>query len=311
MKILISGGTGFAGRQLAAHLVKEGHELTILTRSSRDNRRSSPAIQYLTGNPNREGPWQEAIKDHDAAINLAGASIFRRWTAKYKNIIRESRLHITRNLVAGIPSPPGEPFLLFNASAIGYYGFHRDEVLTEGSPQGDDFLARVAADWEKEALMARKKGTRVVITRFGLILGEKGGALGQMIPLFKIYLGGPVGSGKQWFSWIHMKDLGRVFSFLLKHREISGPVNVCAPNPVRNRDLARAIGQLLNRTSFLPMPAFLIKLVLGEFGSVVLQGQRVIPEKLEKAGFTFQYPDIHKALLDIFSASAGDDQLEK
>jgi hypothetical protein len=182
---------------------------------------------------------------------------------------------------------------------VGYYGFCGDDELTEESPHGEDFLARIAVEWEGEALKAKEKGVRVVITRFGIVMGEKGGALSQMIPLFKKYIGGPIGSGKQWFSWVHIKDLAEAFVFLTRHPEISGPVNVCSPNPVRNRDLAKALGRALHKPSFLPAPAFMVKLVLGEFGSVILEGQRVIPRKLLESGFVFQYADINKALQGI------------
>jgi len=205
----------------------------------------------------------------------------------------------TQNIVEGRPSCPQKQFTLFSTSAVGYYGFCGDEELTEESPNGDDFLARIALEWEGEAWKARDKGARVVITRFGIVMGEKGGALGQMIPLSKKYIGGPIGSGKQWFSWVHIKDLSEAFAFLMKHPEISGPVNICAPNPVRNKDLAKALGKVLHRASFMPAPGFMVKLVLGEFGSVILEGQRVIPKRLLDSGFAFQYPDIDKALQGI------------
>jgi uncharacterized protein (TIGR01777 family) len=253
----------------------------------------------LQGDPTQKGPWQEAIKNHDAVINLAGASIFAKWTEEHKKAIRESRVSTTRNIVEGIPSHPQKQFTLFSTSAVGYYGFCGDEELTEESPPGNDFLARIALEWEGEALKATERGARVVITRFGIVMGEKGGALSQMIPLFKKYIGGPIGSGKQWFSWVYIKDLSEAFAFLVKHQEISGPVNVCAPNPVRNKDLAKALGKVLHRPSFMPAPGFMVKLVLGEFGSVILEGQRVIPRRLLDNGFTFQYAEIEKALQEI------------
>jgi len=299
MKILITGGTGFVGTQLTSRLLQDGHEVTILSRSAKRSGEVPRGISYLQGDPTQKGSWQEAIKNHDGVINLAGASIFAKWTEEHKKAIRESRVNTTRNIVEGIPSHPQRPFTLFSTSAVGYYGFCGDEELTEGSPNGDDFLARIASEWEGEALKAREKGARVVITRFGIVMGEKGGALSQMIPLFKKYIGGPIGSGKQWFSWVHIKDLSEAFAFLLKHPEISGPVNVCAPNPVRNKDLAKAIGKVLHRPSFMPAPGFMVKLVLGEFGSVILEGQKVIPKRLLDSGFTFQYPEIDKALQGI------------
>ena len=299
MKILVTGGTGFVGTQLTSRLIKDNHEVTILSRSPKRSGEISRGMSYLQGDPTQKGSWQEAIKNHDAAINLAGASIFARWTEEHKKVIRESRLSTTRNIVEGIPSHPQKQFALFSTSAVGYYGFCGDEELTEESPHGDDFLARIASEWEGEALKAKEKGARVVITRFGIVMGEKGGALGQMIPLFKKYIGGPIGNGRQWFSWVHIKDLAEAFSFLLKHPEISGPVNVCSPNPVRNKDLAKALGRALRRPSFMPAPGFMIKLVLGEFGSVILEGQRVIPKRLLDSGFAFQYPEIDKALQEI------------
>jgi len=299
MKILITGGTGFVGTQLTSRLIQDRHEVTILTRSLKGAKGSSPEISYLEGDPTKKGPWQEAIKNHDAVINLAGASIFSKWTEEHKKAIRESRVNTTQNIVEGILSRPEKPFILFSTSAVGYYGFCGDEELVEDSPPGDDFLASIAMEWEGEALKARDKEARVVITRFGIVMGEKGGALSQMIPLFKKYIGGPIGSGKQWFSWVHIKDLAEAFVFLLKHPEISGPVNVCSPNPVRNKDLAKALGKALHKPSFIPAPGFMVKLVLGEFGSVILEGQRVIPRRLLDNGFIFQYADINKALESI------------
>jgi uncharacterized protein (TIGR01777 family) len=299
MKILITGGTGFVGTQLTSRLVKDGHEVTILTRSLRGAKKSSPGMYYLEGDPTKKGPWQEAIKDHDAVINLAGASIFAKWTEEHKKAIRESRVSTTRNIVEGISLHPQKQFTFFSTSAVGYYGFCGDEELTEDSPPGNDFLARIAVEWEGEALKAKEKGARVVITRFGIVMGERGGALSQMIPLFKKFIGGPIGSGRQWFSWVHIKDLTEAFIFLLKHPGISGPVNVCSPNPVRNKDLAKALGKALHRPSFIPAPGFMVKWALGEFGSVILQGQRVIPRRLIENGFVFQYPDIEIALQGI------------
>ncbi len=294
MKIFITGGTGFVGKTLAPALVHGGHEVTVLTRSGRGG---IPDISLVEGDPTQKGGWQAAVREHDAVINLAGASIFTRWTDEAKKMIRESRLLTTRNLVEALDGARVKHF--FSTSAVGYYGFHGDEVLTEESPPGVDFLAQLAQDWEKGAKEAEKKDCRVVISRFGIILGEKGGALGQMIPLFQKYLGGPLGSGNQWFSWIHIEDLTRAFLFLLEHPEISGPLNFTAPNPVRNRNLAKALGKAMGRPSFLPAPGFMLKLILGEFGSILLEGQKVIPQKLLKSGFQFHYPEIEQALQQV------------
>jgi uncharacterized protein (TIGR01777 family) len=299
MRILITGGTGFVGTRLTSRLIQDGNEVTILTRSGKEPEKGRVGVSYLRGDPTQEGPWQKSIGNYNAIINLAGASIFSRWTDAQKKAIRESRVSTTRNIVEGLPARPEKKIALFSASAVGYYGFCGDEELSESSPHGDDFLARLAVEWEGEALKAAEKGARVVIARFGIILGEKGGALSQMIPLFKIFIGGPIGSGKQWFSWIHIKDLAEAFVFMTKHPDISGPVNLCSPNPVRNKDLAKALGKALHKPSFVPAPGFMVKLVLGEFGSVILKGQRVIPTKLLESGFVFQFAGIHEALQSI------------
>ena len=296
MKILITGGTGFVGTQLTSRLLKEGHEITVLTRSPKGNEKKTPNLSFLQGDPAMKGAWQAAINDHNVVINLAGASIFSKWTEQTKRAIRESRIFTTRNLVEGMDPERARDTIFFSTSAVGYYGFHGDEELTEDSPPGSDFLARIATEWEAEALKAREKGSRVVITRFGIVLGRGGGALSQMIAPFRKFVGGPIGTGQQWFSWVHMEDLTEAFVFLMRRPEISGPVNLCSPHPLRNADLARALGKVLRRPSLIPAPGFMIKLILGEFGSVILEGQRVVPKRLLESGFVFKYPEIEKAL---------------
>ena len=298
MKVFMTGGTGFVGTSLAKRFISEGHSVTILTHDSASATLKMDGLDYLEGNPTVAGNWQTKVPAYDVIVNLAGASIFSRWTDRQKNILLSSRILTTRNLVDALPKDAGY-ITFFSTSAVGYYGFHQDEELTEASPAGADFLARLADDWEREALKAQQKGARVIITRFGIVLGKNGGALGQMIPLFKFFLGGPLGSGRQWFSWIHMRDLAEAFIFLLAKKDISGPVNICSPQPVRNLELGHAIGRVLHRPSFLPAPGFMIKLILGEFGSVLLKGQRVIPKRLLDAGYKFQYPGIDQALKDI------------
>jgi uncharacterized protein (TIGR01777 family) len=297
MKFFITGGTGFVGKGLTQSLIEAGHEVTLLTRSLRKFGSHPPEISLVEGDPTRKGEWQKFVREHDVVINLAGASIFSRWTAEMKRVLRESRILTTQNLVETLEGSRVKTF--FSASAVGYYGFHEDEELTELSTPGNDFLAQLASDWEKEARKAEEYGIRVVLTRFGIVLGEEGGALGQMIPMFKKYLGGPLGGGRQWFSWIHRDDLTQAFLFLLEKRETSGPVNFTAPNPVRNRDLAEALGKVLNRPAMLPAPGFMLRLVLGEFGSILLKGQKVIPQKLLQSGFPFRYPTITEALEEI------------
>jgi uncharacterized protein (TIGR01777 family) len=297
MKIFLTGGTGFVGKGLTKELVQSGHEVTLLTRSLRRFGSKPPAVSLIEGDPTQKGEWQDSVGGHDIIINLAGASIFARWTKERKQNLRESRILTTRNIVDALAGGTTKTF--FSTSAIGYYGFHEDEELTEASLPGDDFLAQLALDWEKEALRAQGLGIRVVLTRFGIVLGEDGGALGQMVPMFKKYIGGPLGSGKQWFSWIHLEDLVQAFLFLVNHPEISGAVNLTAPNPVRNKDLAAALGKILNRPAFMPAPEFILRLVLGEFGSILLKGQKVLPQRLLQSGFRFCYPTIDKALKSI------------
>jgi uncharacterized protein (TIGR01777 family) len=296
MNIFLTGGTGFVGKNLVSRLRGEGHVVTVVSRSEKASDRLPDGTSVVLGDPTVGGTWQESLKEQDCIINLAGTSLFSRWTTETKKLIRESRISTTRNIVDALEPARGKDVVFFSTSAVGYYGFHGDEVLTEESHPGNDFLAQVAVEWEKEALRAEEKGTRVVITRFGIVLGEKGGALAQLISLFRKYLGGPLGSGNQWFSWIHMGDLVGALLFMMAHREISGPVNLTSPNPIRNRELARALGKAMHRPSFLPAPGFMVKLLLGEFGSVLLEGQRVVPQKLLDNGYVFIYPEIAGAL---------------
>ncbi len=298
MKVFMTGGTGFVGAYLSRELVKLGHEVTILSRREKPPGVQAPGIRLITGDPAEEGDWMEAAPESDWIINLAGASIFSRWSPAYKQEIIESRIRTTRNLVIALAG--GDRRQLFcSTSAIGYYGPRGDEVLTEESPPDSDFLARLGVDWEAEALKARELGLRVVITRFGIVLGKGGGALTQMAPMFRRFLGGPLGSGQQWFSWIHQGDLARAFSFIGEHSEIEGPLNFTAPNPVRNRDLARALGRALRRPAWLRTPAFMIRLAMGELGDTLLSGQRVIPKRLLDAGFKFYFPTLEPALQDL------------
>jgi len=297
MKVLITGGLGFVGTQLSIRLLEEGHQVTVVDHSPEPRDYTPEEVKYVSGDTSEEGAWQKEVEHQDAVINLAGASIFNRWNKKTKKLIYDSRILTTRNLVEVMPRDRLRVFC--STSAVGYYGFRGDEKLTEEDAPGDDFLASLAVAWENEARKAADKGVRLAMTRFGIVLGKTGGALGQMIPAFKRFVGGPLGSGNQWFSWIHMEDLLNAFMFVFENQDISGPVNFCSPHPVRNRDLAKALGTVLSRPSFLTTPAFMLKLVLGEFGSILLEGQKVMPAKLLKHGFNFHYPEITGALEEI------------
>ena len=300
MRVFMTGGTGFIGTTLGRQLVVQGHEVSILTRNSARDRKPPGGATFIHGNPTKAGPWQDQAAEHDVCINLAGASIFRRWTQKAKTLMRESRLLTTKNLVAALEGRKGRDTVLLSTSAVGYYGFHEDEIQDEGSPPGDDYLANLARDWETEALRAEQYGVRVLICRFGIVLGRDGGALGQMVPLFRKGLGSALGSGNQWFSWIHEQDLVNIFSFLLEQRALSGPINLTAPEPVTNKTFTKALGSAIRRPTFLPaVPGFVLKMIKGEFGAFLLNGQRVIPKKLTDTGFRFQFPGIQDALNDL------------
>jgi len=301
MKVFITGANGFVGSNLCKALVNEGHQVTALVRREKKGELVPRAASLVVGESSKPGKWQESVAGNDLLINLAGASIFKRWDPAYKELLRDSRILTTRHLVEAVPKGSGEGVTLLSTSAVGYYGFTGDEELDETSPPGDDFLAQLARDWETEALRAHEKGVSVIITRFGIVLGKDGGALNQMIMPFRFFMGGPLGSGQQWFSWIHMEDLIRAALFVVSHVDIEGPVNFTAPMPVKNRDLARTIGKVMNRPSFMPVPAFMMKLVLGEFGSVTLKGQRVVPHVLKEKGFTFNFPDIESALRNLLA----------
>ena len=230
MKVFMTGGTGFVGAYLSRELAQAGHAITILSRRVQPPAPPPTGISYLTGDPNQEGPWMAAVPEHDWIINLAGASIFSRWTEALKKEIFESRVRTTRNLVAALAA--GDRRQLFcSTSAVGYYGPRGEEELTEDSPPDASFLGELSKAWEAEALKAQDLGVRVVVTRFGVVLGRGGGALGQMAPMFRKFLGGPIGSGAQWFSWIHQADHARAFRFIQANPEISGPVNLTAPQP--------------------------------------------------------------------------------
>ena len=294
MKVFITGGLGFVGSHLSTFLLNCGHHVTAVGRPSQQHLITHENYQYLSADTTQSGLWQEDLNRVDAVGNLVGKSIFKRWSKNYKKQIYDSRILSTRNVVSALPA--GKCITLCSASGAGYYGNRADDVLNEDEPPGDDFLARLCIDWEKEALQAEERGIRVAPMRFGVILGKDGGALSKMVPQFKAFAGGPIGNGRQWFPWMHLDDLTAAIRFVLEHQEISGPVNFCAANPVRNRDLARALGKVLHRPAFMPAPSVMMRMALGEFSQVLLAGQRTIPEKLLQQGFQFQYPEIEGAL---------------
>jgi hypothetical protein len=300
MLVFMTGGTGFVGKNLTRVLTEKGHEVTILTRPGEGRPPLPAGARYLEGDPTRPGPWQERAASHETFINLAGASIFSRWTERRKRDLLESRILTTRNLVEAIRGRRKGIAHLLSTSAVGYYGFHDEGDLYEGNGPGGDFLARLAVDWEAEADRAREAGVRVAICRFGIVLGKGGGALEPLERLFRLYAGSPVGSGRQWFSWIHEGDLARIFLYLMERTDLDGPFNCTAPGPVRNAEFTRTLADALRVRAFLPaVPGFLMRLVLGEFGGVILKGQKVLPGRLLKEGFHFRFPDLPSALEDL------------
>ena len=305
MRIFVTGGTGFVGARLIPELLEAGDEVVLLVRPSEQDREApgGDRVQIVVGESTQDGSWRDAVRDCDAAVNLAGYPVFSRWTPKVKVLLRESRLATTRNLVAAIPG--GKPFSLVSASGIGIFGDAGDRVLEEEAPLGEDFLARLAADWEAAAFAARDRGARVATARFGIVLGHDGGALPEFVKNARRFLNGPLGSGRQWMPWIHREDVVRGIRFLLQGATLEGPFNFVAPNPVRQIEFARALGKLLCRPAIVPAPAFALRLVLGEFGQVSLFSQNARPEKLAKAGFTFGFPDLESALQDILPRFPG------
>ena len=299
MNVLITGGAGFVGKKLTEKLGKD-NILTILDRNVK-NLPEKSGVRYVDADLSASGEWQKLIPEQDVIINLAGATIFKRWSKKTKAAIYSSRIQTTRNLVDALKGKkPKKKITLISTSAAGYYGFHEDEKIDESWGPGNDFLATVARDWEKEAYRAEEYGVRVITCRFGIVLGKNGGALGIMLPIFRSFFGGKLGKGNQWFSWIHEQDLMDIFIFLVQNKKISGPVNCTSPGPVRNSELTKVIQDLLNRPSLVPfIPAFSLRLVLGEFGNLILKGQRAMPGKLLDSGYRFAYPEITGALKQI------------
>ncbi len=297
MKIFITGGSGFIGTYLSNFFLQKGHQvIAVGTRACHDRDRSD-RFDYISADTTQKGLWQEKLNQVDAAVNLAGNTIGKRWTRSYKKQIYDSRILTTRNLVEALPQDKN--VILCSASAVGYYGNRGEDILAEDALAGNDFLAGLSQDWEKEALPAKEKGARVVITRFGLVLGRGGGVLGKMLPAFRFFVGGPLGDGRQWFPWIHLQDLASALWFVIQKPEISGPVNFTAPDPVRHKDLAKTLGQFLKRPSVMPAPGFMLRLALGEMGQALLSSQRAIPSKLTKSGFIFKFPAIEKAISDL------------
>ncbi|MBD2447782.1 TIGR01777 family protein [Nostoc sp. FACHB-152] len=304
MKVAITGATGLVGHSLVERLHKQGEQVLVLTRNPSFAqkvfpRENFPNVEITAYTPNKSGTWQDKIAGCEAVVNLAGEPIGEgRWTPERKQEILNSRQLGTQKIVEAIAKANPKPRVLVNTSAIGYYGTSETATFDEASVSGNDFLAQVCQTWEAEATKVKDAGVRLVILRFGIVLGN-GGALAKMIPPFQLFAGGPIGSGRQWFSWIHIDDLVNLILQALNKSDMEGVYNATAPNPVRMNDLSHTLGQVLHRPSWLPVPAFAIEALLGDGAIVVLQGQQVLPKRTLDSGFQFQYPNLQPALKQI------------
>jgi uncharacterized protein (TIGR01777 family) len=308
MRIVIAGGSGFLGSPLAEMYAEEGHDVRILSRSLKpgemrhDSGTGVPGITRVGWNADgKTGSWSAVLEGADALINLAGESIAgKRWTPKRKALLRDSRILPTRGLAAAMREAAQPPPVFVSGSAVGYYGPAGDEARTEASPAGAGFLAQLCDEWEREAQAAARSGVRVVLLRSGIAIEKSGGALPEMMRPFRFFVGGPMGSGRQYISWIHRLDWIEIVRWIVQTPEVSGPVNATAPHPVTNRQFARALGRAMRRPSIVPAPSFALKLVLGELAQSILTGQRVLPTVAQKNGYHFRYPELDQAFRGIF-----------
>ncbi len=298
MKVVVAGANGLIGKELVRALVERGDEVTALVRRKQELAGAKAVLWDGRG----DGPWTAAIEGADAVVNLAGANVAdHRWSDEFKREILESRTHSTRAIVEAIRAAKGKPRVLVNASAVGYYGGRGDDPVDESAPVGTDFLAGVVKAWEEEA---RRADVRTVLLRTGIVLARDGGALAKMIPPFKAFVGGPIGNGRQWMPWIHLADEVSAILWALDHQELKGPVNLTAPNPVTMGDFAKTLGKVLHRPSWAKVPAAALKVALGEFATVLVEGQRVVPLELQRSKFTFRFTELPAALQDLLGHRA-------
>ena len=309
MKLLLTGCTGFIGRELIPLLINEGHSLTVISRQTKGRLNTivnDSSIKVIQMNPAESSSWdkeeiQNSLKSCEGVINLAGEPIAeKRWTTDHCKEITNSRIETTKNLIKNLRNLRKPPKVLINASAIGFYGSHSQTEFTEENIQGDDFLANLCKEWEFTA-KNKPRATRLLIVRIGIVLANDGGALGKMLPIFRAGLGGPIGDGKQWMSWIHRTDLCKLINESVKNSAWSGVVNGVAPNPVRMNEFSSSLGQVLGRPSLLAVPGPILKLILGDGARVVLEGQNVQSQRLNKLKFKFSFPTINDAFKSILN----------
>jgi uncharacterized protein (TIGR01777 family) len=299
MKLVITGASGSVGTELAAQLARRHHTLVLLSRNPPAHP-GGPGIEWLTWKPSLPGNWQSVLEGADGVVHLAGEPIAaKRWTESRKERLWVSRVDTTRMIVDAIAKAQRKPKFLINGSAVGYYGPHGDETLTEESPPGNDFLGRLCVAWEGEANKARAYGVRVALLRTGIVLRKGKGALAKMVPPFKLFAGGCLGSGKQWFPWIHIDDEVGLINFIVENEKVHGPINATAPNPLTMDEFCKALGKVLNRPSWAPVPASVLSLMLGEMAEMLLNGQRALPQAALRMGYSFKYPQVFEALASL------------
>lgn len=310
MRVVVAGGTGFIGRALVTALSERGDDVVVLTRAAGKCNAPGPRAECRRGAGRVEcAAWSDAarvIEGAGAVVNLAGAGLMdARWTDERKRVLRGSRIDTTRSLALVIAEAKDRPRVFVSGSAVGYYGTKTgDRILTEEDEQGDDFLARLVADWERAADPAREVGARVCHPRTALVLGRGGGLMGRMVPAFKAFMGGPLGSGAQYVPWIHMVDAVRALEHAIDRADCAGPFNMVSPEPVTMNELARQLGEALDRPALLRVPAVALRLALGEAALVLLTGQRAVPKRLTGAGFAFVFPELGSALADLVGRPA-------
>jgi len=306
MKIVIAGGSGFLGRALSARLEADAHDVVVLTRRAVAG---SGRIRYVTWQPDGTAPppdagqpagWAREVENADAIVNLAGEGIAdRRWTTSRKRALLDSRVHSTRSLIAAIRAASERPQTFVQASGVGYYGVAGDDVLDESSPPGSDFLAGLCMNWEAEARAVEALGCRLTIIRNGVVLARHGGALKRMLPPFMLFVGGPIADGRQYFSWIALDDWTGLVAWVLTTTTVSGALNGAAPEPVTNAQFSKALGRAVHRPSWLTVPGFALRLLVGELADYgLITGQRVVPKRAQSLGFEFKYPGIDAALVE-------------
>lgn len=300
MRIIITGGTGLIGKALANALLADGHQVIVLSRNPDKATNTPYGLQLEKWDGKSTAGWGHLVDGAGAIVNLAGEGIADgRWSAERKKLIRESRVHAGLAVQDAVKQATEKPKVVLQSSAVGYYGPTKDEMITENSPPGADFLSKVCFDWEASTVPLVQMGIRRPVLRTGVVLSTEGGAFPKMRLPFKFFAGGPIGSGKQWLPWIHLEDEVRAIQFLLNHESATGPFNLSAPTPVTNKEFGETLGKVMERPALAPAPAFVMKTIFGEMSTVLLDGQRAIPTRLEEAGFTFKFPTLEAALRDL------------